>query len=100
MSQALRQLQLPFDVLPVGDKPGRIRQLQLTDGILGYRLVRARRRSITLFVEAGEIEVRAPRYATIADIEEFVRSKERWIRKRLAEPRHSPFVWENGAPLP
>ena len=100
MSQALRQLQLPFDILPVGDKPGRVRQLQVADGILGYRLMRARRRTIALFVDAQEIEVRAPRYATIADVEEFVRSKERWIRKRLAEPRHLPFVWENGAQLP
>jgi len=100
MSQALRQMQLPFDVPPIGAKPGRVRQLQLAGGILGYRLVRARRRTIALFVDAEGIEVRAPRYATVADVEEFVRNKERWIRKRLAEPRPLPFVWESGAQLP
>lgn len=100
MSQALRQLQLPFDVPPIRDRPGRVRQLRLAGGVLGYRLLRARRRTIGLFADADGIEVRAPRCATIADIEEFVRNKERWIRKRLAEPRPSPFVWENGAQLP
>jgi predicted metal-dependent hydrolase len=44
--------------------------------------------------------VRAPRHATVAEIESFIRLKEPWIRKRLAEPRRQPFVWETGAKLP
>ena len=100
MSQALRQLQLPFDVSPLPEKPGRVRQAQLAGGILGYRLVRAKRRTIALVVDAEGLEVRAPRYATRTDIEAFIREKERWIRGRLAEPRQRPFVWENGAQLP
>jgi predicted metal-dependent hydrolase len=100
MPQALTQLRLPFEVPPAGVKPGRLRQAQLAGGILSYRLVRAKRRTIALFVDAGGIEVRAPHYATIADVEEFVRSKERWIGRRLAEPRSSPFIWQNGAQLP
>src|SRR2546430_14361111 len=36
----------------------------------------------------------------IADIEAFIREKERWIRRRLAEPRRRPLVWEAGARLP
>jgi len=100
MSEDLRQLRLPFDVLPVADKPGRVRQVQLARGLVGYRLVRARRRTLALFVDAQEIEVRAPHHASIAELEEFIRSKERWILKRLAEPRRPPFFWENGARLP
>src|SRR5947208_2927335 len=75
-------------------------QLQLTGGILGYRLVRAKRRTIALFVDGDGIEARAPRGAAIADIEAFIREKERWIRRRLAEPRRRPLVWEPGATLP
>jgi len=100
VSRALRQLQLPFDVSPVPEKPGRPRQVQLHGGIMTYRLVRARRRTIALFVDADGVEARAPRYATVADVEAFIRKKEGWIRRRLAEPRRPPFVWEAGAGLP
>ncbi len=100
MSPALRQLQLPFDVPPRAEIVGRLRQLQFAGGILSYHLVRARRRTIALFVDGDGIEARAPRRATIADIEAFIREKERWIRRRLAEPRRRPLVWEAGARLP
>ncbi len=100
MSPALRQLQLPFDVPPRTEIAGRLRQLQLAGGILSYHLVRAKRRTIALFVDGDGIEARAPRHAAIADIEAFIREKERWIRKRLAEPRRRPLVWETGARLP
>ena len=100
VSRALRQLQRPFDVSPVPEKPGRLRQVQVHGGIFSYRLVRARRRTIALLVDADGVEARAPRYATVADIEAFIRKKESWIRRRLAEPRQLPFVWEAGAGLP
>lgn len=100
VSPPLRQLQLPFDVSPSAEKAGRFRHVSLAGGILGYRLVRARRRSIALFVCADGVEARAPRHAAVAEIEDFIRKKERWIRERLAEPRRLPFVWETGAKLP
>jgi predicted metal-dependent hydrolase len=100
MSPALRQLQLPFDVPPRAEIAGHLRQLQLAGGILSYHLVRAKRRTIALFVDGDGIEARAPRHATIAAIEAFIREKERWIRRRLAEPRRRPLVWEAGARLP
>ena len=100
MSQALRQMQLPFDIPPLSQKPGRVRQVQLAGGVLGYRLVRAKRHTVGLFVEAEGVEVRAPRRATVTDIEAFIREKEHWIRKRLAAPRRIPFVWQAGARLP
>ncbi len=79
---------------------GRLRQLQFAGGILNYQLVRARRRTIALFVDGDGIEARAPRHATIADIEAFIRDKEHWIRKRLAAPQRVPFIWQAGARLP
>ena len=100
MSRALEQLQLPFDTPPISEKPGRVRQLQLSGGILAYRLVRARRRTVGIFVRGESLEVRAPRHAVLPDIETFIREKERWIRKRLAGPRRVPFVWQAGAKLP
>ena len=48
---------------------------------------------------AKGVEARAPRCVTVAEIEAFIREKERWIRKRLAGPRRPPFVWEAGATL-
>jgi predicted metal-dependent hydrolase len=100
MSGALEQLSLPFEIPPPPEKAGRARQVQLAGGVLGYRLVRARRRTIGLTVEAEGVQVRAPRHATIADIEAFIREKECWIRKRLAAPRRVPFIWQAGARLP
>jgi len=100
MSRALEQLRLPFDVPPTPERAGRARQVQLAGGVLSYRLVRARRRTIGLTVEAESVQVRAPRHAALADIEAFILEKERWIRKRLTAPRRVPFVWQAGAKLP
>jgi predicted metal-dependent hydrolase len=100
MSSALKQLRLPFDVSPQPEKAGRDRQIQVAGEILSYKLVRAKRRTIALFVDGNGIEARAPCHAAIAEIEAFMREKERWIRRRLAAPRRRPFVWEAGTTLP
>jgi len=100
MSPALKQLHLQFDVSPRAENAGRLRQLQLAGGILGYHLVRSRRRTIALFIDGDGIEARAPRHATVAEIEAFILEKERWIRKRLAVPRRQPLVWQGGTTLP
>ena len=100
MSRPLEQLRLPFEIPPTPEKAGRARQVQLPGGVLSYRLVRARRRTLSLTVEAEDVQVRAPRHATLTDIETFIQEKERWIRKRLAAPRRVLFVWQAGARLP
>jgi hypothetical protein len=99
MSSALKQLRLPLDISPRPDKVGN-RQVRLAGEILSYKLVRARRRTIALFVDGNGIEARAPRHVAITEIETFMREKERWIRRRLAAPRRQPFVWEAGSTLP
>jgi len=62
--------------------------------------VRARRRSVALGIDAEGLEVRAPRWISVSEVEAFIREKERWIRRHLAAPRRAPFVWEDGARLP
>jgi predicted metal-dependent hydrolase len=99
MHSALKQLRLPFDVSQP-EKAGRDRRVQLAGEILRYKLVRARRRTIALFVDGNGIEARAPHHAAIAEIETFMREKERWIRRRLAAPRRRLIVWEAGTTLP
>src|SRR5207245_7169290 len=100
MSPSLRPLQLPLDIPPQPEKPGRVRQVQLAGGILAYRLVRARRRTIGLFVDAEGVEVRAPRDATVGDIEAFIRKNELWVRERLAGPRRVSSGWQARGRLP
>jgi hypothetical protein len=100
MRSALKQLRLPFDVSPQPEKAGRDRQVQLAGGTLSYKLVRARRRTIALFVDGNGIEARAPRHTAVAEIETFIREKQRWIRRQLAAPRRRPIVWEAGTTLP
>jgi len=65
--------------------------VQLASGVLSYRLVRARRRTIGLWVEAEGVQVRAPRHATLADIEGFIREKDHWIRKAPRCSAAGPF---------
>jgi predicted metal-dependent hydrolase len=72
----------------------------LPDGPLPYRLVRRKRRTIALSVDHDGITAVAPRWVTLGEIEAFIRIKERWLRKRLAEAvLRDPFEWRAGARL-
>lgn len=93
-------MQLPFDIAPPSEKPRQLHHVLLAGGTLAYRLVRAKRCTLGLSVAGEDIEVRAPRRATLSDIDAFIREKERWIRKRLAGPRRVPVIWQAGARLP
>ncbi len=79
-----------------------MRRVELASGVLNYRFVRARRRSIGIFVRRGEVEARAPRYVALAQVEAFIRQKERWIVRRLTESRRElpPFRWSEAETLP
>ena len=52
-----------------------------------YKLTRASRISIALYIRDGFFEVRAPFYYSKKDIDEFVRSKEKWMAEKLAESK-------------
>jgi predicted metal-dependent hydrolase len=86
----------------VADVDGSTRRIALSWGVLHYRFVRARRRTIGIIVHRGEVEARAPRQAALAEVEAFLRLKERWIAKRLTEspPEPPALRWTEGELLP
>jgi len=105
----LTQLQLPLQLVPEaggaggGTSGGTARRVVLASGaVLHYRFVRARRRTIGIVVRRGQVEARAPRHVARAEVEAFIRHKERWIAKRLTEslPEQPPFGWTEGEALP
>ena len=103
----MTQFDLPLFVTTVSTFVTRLRApedtprlVQLRSGPLPYRLVRRKRRTIALTVDHDGITVAAPRWVTLGEIEDFIRLKETWLRKRLsaAVPR-DPFEWVAGARL-
>jgi predicted metal-dependent hydrolase len=79
-----------------------LRRIALQSGTLWYGLLRAQRRTLTIVVESGAVEVRAPRWTPLAEIEGFIRDKEPWISRRVEEARRKPrpFAWLAGERLP
>lgn len=77
-----------------------LRLVHLSDGPLPYRLVRRKRRTIALTVDHDGITAAAPRWVSLGEIETFIRVKETWLRKRLAEAAPADtFEWRAGARL-
>lgn len=83
----------------------RLRRITLSQGPVQYQLKRSRRRSIGFVIDEEGLVVTAPRWVTVAQIEEAIAEKERWIRNKSAEMRERrravPRVrWEDGGSLP
>jgi len=80
----------------------------LLDGVrVGYRFRRARRRSIGFVVDADGLTVSAPRWVTLAAIDEALQEKARWVVAQLAEQRErtrrldaARIEWRDGVQLP
>jgi predicted metal-dependent hydrolase len=71
--------------------------------LIVYSLRRTHRRTIGITIDERGLMARAPRWAPIAEIEEFIRTEARWIVRRLDEARRRtrpPFTWQEGARLP
>jgi predicted metal-dependent hydrolase len=84
--------------------PSGNRKIQLQDTMLEYSLLRSKRRSIGFLIAEEGLRVTAPRWVTIADIEQAIREKQRWIISKLSERRErtetrlqSAMQWEDGA---
>ena len=84
------QLELPLAVAPVPAPVGTQRYIQLEREIVGYRLRRACRRSIGLAIDGGGLRVAAPGHTPIAEVEDFIREKTRWVLQKLSEWRTAP----------
>ena len=97
----------PAPATPAGPvQPGR-RRVQVRDHFLEYRLARSKRRTIGFLIDEDGLRVTAPKWVTVAEIENAIREKQRWILAKLAERRErsarrlQPHMqWCDGATLP
>ena len=98
----MTQLTFLFEAPPVKVAPGSFRMIQLSNQIMTYRFVRGKRHTIGLIIGAAGLEARAPRDTPIAEVEAFIRLKQKWIIRRLSEGRgpSRPFRWQEGESLP
>ena len=83
------------------------REIVLGEHRVGYALRRARRRSIGFVVSPEGLQVNAPRWVSLQNIDTAVQSKSGWILRKLQEQRErarrveaSRIEWRDGASLP
>jgi predicted metal-dependent hydrolase len=95
------QLELPLAIAPVTASTGTLRYIRLGGEIVGYRLRRARRRSIGMVIDDDGLRVAAPVHTPIAEVEAFIREKARWVLQKLrawrAAPKPQVVNWSDGA---
>lgn len=102
----MNQLSL-LEPAPVWRHPEADRELRLGEAQVGYRLRRARRKSIGFTVTTEGLAVSAPRWVPLGEIERALQTKADWILRKLAEQRArgerqaaARIVWGDGAELP
>ena len=85
----------------------RKRQILIQDQVLEYELRRSKRRSIGFLIADEGLRITAPRWVTLADIEQAIHEKQHWIISKLREKRErvtkriqATMRWEDGARLP
>ena len=89
-------------------EPGtRQRQLLFAARPVAYTLVRARRRSIGMLVGPDGLEVRAPRWVSVREIEQALFEKADWILRQLAQAealqqrrQAQAIEWRDGSHFP
>jgi len=118
-----RQLMLPFDqpesipaisqnaplLAPPSDmgKPaGMLRRIEMGGRSVEFALCRSKRRTIGFLVNDAGLRVTAPNRTSLSEIEDAIRSKQRWIlskldqcQERLSAPSRRPH-WRDGTELP
>ena len=85
-----------------------LRRIQLGTHALDYQLRRSTRRSIGFMIDDDGLRVTAPRRITLAEIDNAIRAKQRWILTKLHErgerralrQEKPPMQWIDGATLP
>ena len=83
------------------------RRLHIDAHVLDYALLRSKRRSIGFVIGDDGLRVTAPKWVTLAEIENAIRDKKRWIFTKLHE-RHDRsarklqplMTWRDGGTLP
>ena len=84
--------------------PNSNRKIQLSDAILEYVLLRSKRRTIGFQITEEGLRVTAPRWVTVANIDDAIQEKQQWIinnlnerRKRTERRLETAMRWEDGA---
>ena len=85
-----------------------LRRIQLGPHTLEFELRRSNRRSIGFMIDDDGLRVTAPKRITLAEIDNAIRAKQRWIIAKLAErgerralrQEKPPVQWIDGAQLP
>lgn len=104
----------PAPPRPVFPAPARapdappLRRIQLGAHFLDFELRRSSRRSIGFMIDDNGLRVTAPPRVTLAEIDNAIRAKQRWILNKLRErgerratrEGRAPVRWEDGAQLP
>lgn len=88
--------------------PGaRWREVTTEQQTVGFVLLRSRRRSIGFVITDDGLRVTAPSWVTLAQIDDAVREKSRWILSKLRDWQHrkaqlamSQTRWQSGGELP
>jgi predicted metal-dependent hydrolase len=65
----------------------RTRRAVVGNEVIGYRLRRARRRTIGFQIDDHGLTISAPRWVTLREIEDAIAEKQRWIRNKQREWR-------------
>ena len=104
-----------FDAMPPAREPSPLhfrhpqaeREIQLGEHRVGYALRRARRSSIGFVVSAEGLQVNAPRWVSLQNIDEAVQAKSGWILRKLQEQQDrarrvesARIEWRDGTSLP
>jgi predicted metal-dependent hydrolase len=83
------------------------RHIRLADRIVPYTLSRVRRRTIGMLIGTQGLEVRAPRWVSVAEIESALQEKAQWIVRKLQEMQQhqdrlhqSRIDWRDGCEVP
>jgi predicted metal-dependent hydrolase len=91
---------------PPAASPGK-RRVMLNEIALDYALLRSKRRTIGFLIDDDGLRITAPKWVTVAEIENAIREKQRWIVVKLRERRErsarrlQPHMqWCDGATLP
>ena len=85
-----------------------LRRIQLGPHSLEFELRRSTRRSIGFMIDDAGLRVTAPKRITLAEIDNAIRAKQRWILTKLGErgerraqrQKKAPVEWIDGARLP
>jgi predicted metal-dependent hydrolase len=99
---------ITLPVPPRGPSDPPLRRIQLGSHAVEFDLRRSARRSIGFMIDDHGLRVTAPRRVTLAEIDNAIRAKQRWILAKLlergerrAERLHKPALrWVDGAQLP